>query len=186
MNSISQQTVVPAGTDNPGGRAQLGTIEYLLESMRRGSDFPALSESIRSVNQLADSREQDVRSLASVIIGDFALTNKMLKVVNSAFYSSFSGKIGSISRAIIVLGIEEVRSLAASLIFLEHLNDKSQASRLRDQISAAIFSATLARQVAGNIGLKNTEGSFLCGMLQSLGGSLSPIISRKKARKSTA
>ncbi len=172
MMTRAQPATAAAGREKREHSAEKGTIEYLLDSMRRGSDFPALSESIRSLNRLAESTEQDMRGLASVIIGDFALTNKILKVVNSAYYSSFSGKIGSISRAIVVLGIEAVRALAASLIFLEHLNDKGQAAQLRSQISTAIFSATLARQLALNSGTENSEGSFLCGMLQNLGGIL--------------
>jgi len=152
-----------------GGTSNQSTIEFLMRRMQHKSDFPVLSESIRSLNRLAQSEEENINHLASVIIRDFALTNKILKVVNSACYSHFAGKIGSVSRAIVVLGIKPIRSIAASLIFFEHLHNRAQASRLKEEICGAVFSATLAKQMAVDSKMSEVEGSFLCGMMQNLG-----------------
>ncbi|PLY17224.1 MAG: hypothetical protein C0631_01485 [Sedimenticola sp.] len=149
-----------------------GTVEFLIRRMQHKSDFPALSESIRTLNQLAASEDQDMSHLASILIRDFALTNKILRVVNSAYYSRFAGKIGTISRAIVVLGINTIRTIAASLIFFEHLHNKTQAGRLKDLIASAVFSATLARQAAEDAGMQHSEEGFLCGMLHNLGNVL--------------
>jgi len=155
--------------DAESGHASKGTVEFLIRRMQHKSDFPVLAESIRTLNHLSSSEDEDTSRLASVIIRDFALTNKILKVVNSAYYSRFAGKIGSVSRAIVVLGIKPIRSIAASLIFFEHLHNKTQAAKLKDEIAAAIFSATLAKQAAEDAGMEDVEGSFLCGMLHNLG-----------------
>lgn len=146
-----------------------GTVEFLLRRMQRQSDFPALSESIRTLNRLTSSEDEDATRLASVIMSDFALVNKLLKVVNSAYYSRFAGKIGTVSRAIVVLGVRTIRSIAASLIFFEHMHNKAQASQLKDEIASAIYSAAFARQAAENAGMEHVEESFLCGMLHNLG-----------------
>ncbi len=146
-----------------------GTIEFLLRRMQRQSDFPALSESIRTLNRLASSEEENATRLASVIMSDFALVNKLLKVVNSAYYSRFAGKIGTVSRAIVVLGVKTIRSIAASLIFFEHLHNKAQATQLKNEIASAIYSAAFARQAAEDAGMEHVEESFLCGMLHNLG-----------------
>ncbi len=146
-----------------------GTVEFLLRRMQRQSDFPALSESIRTLNRLTSSEDENINRLASVIMSDFALVNKLLKVVNSAYYSRFAGKIGTVSRAIVVLGVRTIRSIAASLIFFEHLHNKAQASQLKDEIASAIYSAAFARQAAENAGMEHVEESFLCGMLHNLG-----------------
>ena len=107
--------------------------------------------------------------MAGVIVKDFALTNKILKVVNSAYYGRFSGHIGTVSRAVVVLGIQAIRSLAASLIFFEHIENKQQAVQLRIMISAAIFRATLAHHVAVVIDRKEAEEYFLTALLRDLG-----------------
>jgi serine/threonine protein kinase len=146
-----------------------GTIEFLLRRMRRHSDFPALAHCVTTLNRLVASEHTSSSALASVIIKDFALTSKILKVVNSAYYSRFSGKIGTISRAIVVLGVKAIRSIGASLIFFEHLHDRSHATQLKDQMSVALFSALLARQTAEEFDSVSSEESFLCGMMHNLG-----------------
>ncbi|MGD9171402.1 MAG: HDOD domain-containing protein [Candidatus Thiodiazotropha sp.] len=146
-----------------------GTIEFLLRRMKRKSDFPALSHSVRSINAMADASDKDVNQMAGVIVKDFALTNKILKVVNSAYYGRFSGKVGTVSRAVVVLGIQAIRSLAASLIFFEHIENKQQAEYLRELVSSAMFRATLAHKVADEIDKKEAEEYFLTGLLNDLG-----------------
>ncbi len=160
---------------NPGARVPKlqddasGTLEFLLRRMKRKSDFPALSNSVRSINMMSDSGNQDVNQMAGVIVKDFALTNKILKVVNSAYYGRFSGHIGTVSRAVVVLGIQAIRSLAASLIFFDHIEDKQQAEQLRFMISSAIYRATLAHHLAEVIEREEVEAYFLTALLKDLG-----------------
>jgi serine/threonine protein kinase len=146
-----------------------GTLEFLLRRMKRKSGFPALSNSVRSINAMSDTGNKDVNQMAAVIVKDFALTNKILKIVNSAYYGRFSGRIGTVSRAVVLLGTQAIRSLAASLIFFEHIENKQQADQLRIMISAAIFRATLAHHLAGEIDRKEAEAYFLTGLLRDLG-----------------
>jgi len=146
-----------------------GTVDFLLRRMRRKSDFPALSKSIRTLNAMAESSEKSVSQMAGVIIDDYALTNKVLKAVNSAHYSRFAGKIGTISRAVVVLGMQPIRSIAASLIFFEHLHNKAQADRLKALIAEALFSAVLADQIARDKEFDSVEEYFLSAMLHNLG-----------------
>jgi len=146
-----------------------GTVEFLLRRMKRKSDFPALSNSVRSINAMSYASDKDVNQMAGVIVKDFALTNKILKVVNSAYYSRFSGRIGTVSRAVVVLGTQSIRSLAASLIFFEHIGNKEEAERLREMVSAAMFRATLAHHVAEDIDPSEAEEYFLTGLLGDLG-----------------
>jgi eukaryotic-like serine/threonine-protein kinase len=146
-----------------------GTIEFLLRRMKRKSDFPALSQSVRSINAMSDISDRSVNQMAGVIVKDFALTNKILKVVNSAYYGRFSGHIGTVSRAVVVLGTQAIRSLAASLIFFEHIENKQQAEYLRELVSAAMFRATVAQNVAAEIDQHEAEEYFLTGLLNDLG-----------------
>lgn len=146
-----------------------GTIEFLLRRMKRKSDFPALSQSVRSINAMSDISDRSVNQMAGVIVKDFALTNKILKVVNSAYYGRFSGHIGTVSRAVVVLGTQAIRSLAASLIFFEHIENKQQAEYLRELVSSAMFRATVAQNVAAEIDQHEAEEYFLTGLLNDLG-----------------
>jgi serine/threonine protein kinase len=160
---------------NPGGGSQTleqdasGTVDFLVRRMKRKSDFPALSSSVRNINAMSHTSGKDVNQMAGVIVKDFALTNKILKVVNSAYYGRFSGRIGTVSRAVVVLGTQAIRSLAASLIFFDHIENKAQANQLRELVSSAMFRATLAHRVADEIDRKEAEEYFLTGLLKDLG-----------------
>jgi len=161
-----RNSVGESGVDEEHGHS---TIDFLLRRMQHTSDFPVLSESIRMLNQLSSSDDKSMDQLAGIIVRDFSLANKILRVVNTAYYGRFSGTIGTVSRAIVVLGIRTIRSIAASLIFFEHLHNKTQATQLKDEIAGAIFSATIARQAADDAELEHVEEGFLCGMLHTLG-----------------
>ncbi len=160
-----------------------GTLDFLLRRMQRKSDFPALSQSIRTINAMASTTDRDVNDMAKVIVKDFALTNKILKVVNSAYFGHFAGKIGTVSRAVVVLGMQPIRSLAASLILFEHLSDKAQAEELRALTASALYGAVLAGHTAADFDPENREEHFLSAMLQNLGSILVAYYLRDESRE---
>ncbi len=143
------------------------TLDFLLRRMRRKSDFPVLSSSVRSLNAITTVSDKDVNQISSVIVKDFSLANKILRVVNSAHYGRFSGNVGTVSRAIVILGIQPIRSLATSLIFFEHMQNQAHAKRLKALISKALFTAVLAKELATDA--DDAESYFLAGMLNELG-----------------
>jgi HD-like signal output (HDOD) protein len=146
-----------------------GPIDFLLRRMQRHRDFPVLSETIQTLNRLTASDEKSVSQLTDVIVRDFALTNKVLKVVNSAYYGGFAGKVGTISRALVVLGIEPIRSLAASLILFEHLGNHRNANRIKALIARSVFAALMARELSSEGGIAQPEQAFLAAMFHNLG-----------------
>jgi len=148
------------------------TLEFLYRRMQRKKDFPALAGSIRAINQLQSNSKEDAEKLAALIVNDFALTNKILKVVNSAYYGTFAGKISTVSRAIVVLGVDQVRSMAASLIFFEHMSNHSVASKLKTLMASALFRAVFAEQMAASAGMADMEEAFLSSMFYELGQAL--------------
>jgi len=106
-----------------------GTLDFLLRRMRYKSDFPALSTTMGAVNRSAASETERVTQLSNSILKDFALTNKLLKLVNSASYSQYGGSISTVSRAVVIMGFDNVRNVAITLMLFEHLQNKSQAAR---------------------------------------------------------
>ena len=146
------------------------TLDFLLRRMRHKSDFPALSEAISTINRLAASDQESVSSLSNTILKDVALTNKLMRLVNSAFYKQAGGgTISTISRAVMILGFGTVRSIATSLILMEHLQNKGQATQLREEFVRAIMSGILARDMAKNGMVKDFEEAFICSMFHNLG-----------------
>ncbi|MEN6630433.1 MAG: HDOD domain-containing protein [Sulfuricella sp.] len=159
---------------NPSEKATQSTLEFLVRRMRHKSDFPALSESVSAINRIAASETESINKLSNLILRDFALTYKILKMVNTAFYKSYGGgTISTISRAVIILGFDAVRNIAITLILFEHLQNKSHAAQLKDEFLRNLFSAILARNIAARQGEKDPEEVFVCALFHNLGRLLS-------------
>ncbi|MDR3417772.1 MAG: HDOD domain-containing protein [Nevskia sp.] len=156
-----------AGGDQPGGA---GTVEFLLRRMRHKTDFPSMSTAITTITRLASSERGDVNNLSNSILKDFALTNKILRISNSALYRQFaSAGIGTVSRAIVVLGFNTIRNIAMSLVFLDHLQNKPHAERLREEFLRVSLSGMLARRLAEDALRFEPEESFICAQFHNLG-----------------
>ncbi len=157
-----------APIDAAGGEAG-GTLEFLLRRMRYKSDFPVLSSTISSVNRMGSSENEPNGALADSILKDVSLTNKLLRMVNTAYYQQFGGAVSTVSRAVSILGFQKVRSAALSLMLFEHLQNKAQAADLKDLITANYFSGVLSRELAAKLGIGNGEEGFICAMFHRLG-----------------
>ncbi len=146
----------------------------LIRRLQSRQDFPAISKHISEINLKASpSGLSNAIQLAELIVKDFSLTSKLLKLVNSAYYGQFSGQISSVSRAVVILGFEQVRMATASLLFLEHLQDRAQAVELERAILAAFVSGVVARDLAGRLKIQEAEEVLVCAMFHNLGRLLS-------------
>ncbi|MDQ5907393.1 MAG: eukaryotic-like serine/threonine-protein kinase [Pseudomonadota bacterium] len=147
-----------------------GTIEFLLRRMRHKSDFPALSESVGAINKITASDRESVAKLSGSILKDFALTNKILKLVNSAFYRPVGGgNISTVSRAVMVLGFDSVRNIAITVLLFEHLQNKGNANQLKDEFLRANLAGILAKDIGSRTAQRDVEQAFICSMFHNLG-----------------
>ncbi len=145
------------------------TLEFLIRRMRSKSDFPALSSIISEINQIVSSESESSNKLARTILQDFALSNKLLKLVNTASYGQFGGTINTVSKAVVILGFETVRNIAMTLILLEFLQNKTQAIQLKDEVIQAIFSGVVAAKLSTENNIRDVEEVMVCSMFYNLG-----------------
>jgi serine/threonine protein kinase len=155
--------------------ARQSTIDFLLRRMRHKSDFPALSESVSAINRITAAENQSVSQLANTILKDFSLTNKILRMVNSAYYQQAGGgNISTVSRAVVVLGLDAVRSMAITVLLLDHLQNTDNADQLKDEFLRANLAGVLARDIGSRVaGRPESEEAFICSMFHNLGRLLS-------------
>ena len=159
--------------DSPSGSRQ-STVDFLLRRMRHKSDFPALSESVSAINKIANSETESIDKLSNTILKDFALTNKLLRLVNSAYFRpAGGGNISTVSRAVIVLGFEAVRNIAITVLLFEHLQNKGNANQLKEDFLRANLAGVLAKDIGATAQMRDLELSFICSLFHSLGRLLS-------------
>ncbi len=149
------------------------TVEFLMRRMRHKGDLPAFSEHIIEINSKLSSLTaitfSSAGDLSKIILKDFSLTNKLLKVVNSSLYATLSGKVVTVSKAVLLLGFEKMRMIAVTLMIFEHLQNKTQATELKEAAIGSFMSGQIAMDIADNMRLGGREEVFICAMLHSLG-----------------
>lgn len=157
------------GAASGNGADTHSTLEFLLRRMRSKSDFPALSGIITEINKIVASESESASKLAQTILQDFALTNKLLKLVNTVSYGQFGGNINTISKAVVILGFETVRNIAMSLILLEFMQNKAQAQEMKDEVIASFFTGIIAARLSPGTRIGDAEEAMICAMFHNLG-----------------
>ena len=154
--------------DAPKGESS--TLDFLIRRMKHKSDFPATSYNISEINKMAATRSEATASgLANIILRDYSLTTKILKLVNSSFYGQYGGKISTVSRAVVILGFEQIRMIALGLILFDHLQNDSKTNDLKEEAISSLMGGLLAKNIAEGIPMIESEEAFVCSMFHNLG-----------------
>ena len=155
--------VYPAPGVGPAMNQEL--IDRVLASPR----LPSLPAIAIEVIELVSQPDVGIKRIAQTIQHDPALSSKILKTVNSSFYGQ-PKTISSVSQAIVVLGLETVRTLALGFSLVSNL--RHGGGEGFDHLTfwkRSLYSAVAARAIAKTAGVAQEEEAFLGGLLQDLG-----------------
>lgn len=147
------------------------TLDFLLRRLKRRPEFPAFSQSIIEVNRLTD--EDSVAGydkVGAVILRDFSLTNRVMKIANSAFFDRGSEGVKTISQAIARLGLNLVRMISNGLMMFDQAEGRDP--KLSDALVKSFITALLARHLASQTSRRLAEEAFISGLFHQLGSHL--------------
>jgi serine/threonine protein kinase len=162
-----------------GASSGSSTLDFLLRRMRHKSDFPAMSDAVVRIQGMATSETESVNSVTNEILKDVALTNKLLRLVNSVHYSR-GGSISTVSRAVSLVGFNGIRNMALSLVLLEHMQDKAQAVVLKEEFLRSLMAASIASELC--LSARETEEAFIGAMFHNLGRLLAQFYFSEEAQ----
>jgi len=134
---------------------------------RLGS-LPTLPEVVSNIMAIVRDEHSNSLQLAGYIEGDQAICSAVLRVANSAYYGNYR-KVDSIGRAVVVLGFDQVRSIALSTSVFDRLGRGGSHHFDRRQFWLhCIGVATAARLISERRGHAD-EFYFMCGLLHDIG-----------------
>lgn len=122
---------------------------------------------------IAEDENSTAGDLEEVIMRDQALSAKVLKVSNSAYYG-IPRTVETVSRATVLLGFQTVVGLALTVSVYDTLWGSGKGHYLdrRDLWKHSLSVATAARMIAGNAQSKEGAVAFTAGMLHDIGKSV--------------
>ncbi|HMA97547.1 MAG TPA: HDOD domain-containing protein [Polyangiaceae bacterium] len=145
-------------------------MNRLLMRMQRQRDFPAFVQHVNEVNKRADCESSySAQQLGSSILKDYALTAKLLRIVNSTYANRFGGKIYSVQHAIVILGFDRIRAMAISTSLLRSKGDPVYAERITESAINSAVSGEIARQLHQLAGIDDPDQAMACAMFRNLG-----------------
>ncbi|MFN7020136.1 MAG: HDOD domain-containing protein [Phycisphaerales bacterium] len=146
----------------------------VLEEVLRCDKLPSLPAVAARVIELTGTKDVSMVRLAETIQHDQALTAKILRTVNSSIFS-LRRKCASINQAIVMLGLNSVKTLALGFSLVSAIEKAAGAGQKRpgfdmaDHWRRSLTTAAAARSIANIAGLPSPEECFLGGLLQDVG-----------------
>ncbi len=146
-------------------------VEQRLQRLvREVRDLPALPESTLKVMHLTDDPRTNAADIARALSMDQAMTVRLLKLANSAFYGGMR-RVATVTEAVVLLGQRTVRNMAIALSCQELLDralpgyGMDTGELWRHSFCCAYAAQALARKA----GYRVAEEAFVGGLLHDIG-----------------
>lgn len=133
--------------------------------------MPAFPKSVQRILELTRDINCPPKELVMVIETDPVLTMKLLRILNSAYYS-FSKQITSVNQSVVCLGLNTVKNLALSFAAMGTLPQQNAAGfDMQRYLLHSLATASLARLLCHKYGKDDTDPAdcYIAGLLHDFG-----------------
>lgn len=146
--------------------------EKLRRKLSTITNLPSPPVVFNQITKIINNPKTSVKDIAAIMSEDAAMSAKVLRLSNSAFYGARS-EITSIRQAILVLGLEAIKSLVLSSsvfdMFKSHKIDvEFQESYWRHSLATAIAARIVSQYHRAARG-QDAEVAFSAGLLHDIG-----------------
>lgn len=130
----------------------------------------ALGASIARVVEMASGDDHGTHDLAYYVVSDPALTQRILRLSNTIQYRTPGGTpVTTISRAISLLGFDNVRTTALAMLLVDALDSSEHAGSVRLELEAALCASLVGREMARHSFYQGAEEAAICALFKNLG-----------------
>lgn len=150
-----------------------GTESLAAQIMRRMAEsggFPALDHSVAAIVEAMERSVDDTTPLVEAVLADVSLTQKVLRLANSAMYAPIGSNVTTVSHAVHVLGFEAVGHLALGVKLIGSMGQiKPESHSAERELAHSLLAGSVAGSVVAKAGIKNGEMGVVCSLLHRMG-----------------
>lgn len=129
----------------------------------------SLPEIYIRVNEMLDDPNTTAHAIGKVISQDTGLSARLLKLANSPEYG-FPSKIDTVSRAVSVIGLSELRDLILSASALENFSTiPTELLNMVRYWRHSVYCGVVSRLLAERCNVLHSERLFVAGLLHDIG-----------------
>ena len=143
-------------------------VQHFRAEVIARKNLPTIPAVLARILQLSDSVDANGKDLIAVIEKDQALTGKMLRLANSAFFGQ-SRRVATIPRAVMLLGFSTVRNLALGVKVWDALGSGIARPRLEELWMHSVACAMSAKALASRLRAADPDETFTAGLLHDVG-----------------
>lgn len=144
----------------------MNKAQEMVSGIEQLASLPAVYHQVRGV---LDNPDSSILDLSNVVAADAALTVRLLHVVNSVYFGLMS-RVDTVSRAVSVLGMQQVHDIVLATSVSSMFKGMSPASmNMTRYWSNSVMRALIARTGAEMVRAGDLERFFVAGLLADLG-----------------
>jgi HD-like signal output (HDOD) protein len=136
---------------------------------REAGGLPSVGHALGKLARLLESDTEAVQELADAILADVSLTQRLLRLANTIPYRSGPQPVTTVTRAIVLLGFNQVRAVALSLVLLDGVLAGADPARVRGEFHQALLAGALARELLAAIDAQEAEEAGIAAMFRNVG-----------------
>jgi HD-like signal output (HDOD) protein len=148
-------------------RKHRASIKFWVSKIK-DEGLSAFTRSAQQLSEISDDNTADLAKISKLIMSDAGMTTKVLLASNSALRMR-KGKVNTVSRALVMLGIGEVKRICLGCALIDGLLQDNPSEELLDEMTRCIHAATLSRLMALARGDPSTEEVFLFSLIKGIG-----------------
>lgn len=118
--------------------------DHILDIIRDTSSLPTLPGVVTRLQALSENRRSTIEEMARLVSSDQILSARVLRLVNSPSYGFY--RVSTISNALILLGVNVVKSLALSSSIFE-IMEKTTVGLWEHSLGAGVAANIIARHL---------------------------------------
>ena len=144
--------------------------DEILKKLDSIKDIPTLPTIIFELNELLQDPNTPITEISDIIEKDQAMSLRVLKLVNSAFYGIHK-EVNDIGNAIVLLGFNTVRNAIVSLGVINSFSGiKSlEGFTISDFWKHSLAVAVVSKSLAGKTKIASPDSCFVGGLLHDIG-----------------
>ncbi len=135
----------------------------------QNSEITALNHVIHELGKMTEDDDSSLDELARVILQDSAVTSQVLRVANSVQYNPSSAPITTISKALVFIGIRELKNITRTILMIQLALKGNPRPELMEAMARSFHAAIQARNLAFDLEPEEREEVFIAALLYNLG-----------------
>ena len=141
-------------------------IEECLKKIEEDG-FPVFKKTLEVISSIENSKEP-IPKLAEKILSDPGMSIKLIQIANSPFFN-LGDRVKTVTRAIMLLGLQNVKGIALGLALVEDLSKKGRKKKIAELFALGLARAITARNLGIAIRCSSPEEVYISGLLHDIG-----------------